>query len=479
MESISNVIAPIFWGVLLLSLLVFVHEGGHFLAARACGVRVTEFFLGLPCRFSVYHASRRIGTRFGVTPLLLGGYAAICGMDPEESPHAADVLDFVHRRGTASVAQIASELSITEEEALDTCAFLLNWGSLAPVYDASKGEGPRSKFYPSSYAAMPRDAVGNTVFDGRAFDRAHATAEGEPWIAPDGAEAFLASERSHTYIGKGFWKRAFMLVAGIAVNLVSGVMLFVFAYSVIGFQAPLDSNLLGSVATGSPAAAAGISEGDRILSVEGDAVATWTEITSSLNTAREAGTDPIELTVWTPDADAPAAPEGDAADDMTSYLADHGSTREVALSPADDGMIGIGVSYHTVRVDPVASARLSLDFLVSTAQSVAKLLIPQHTMEVLDNSTSVVGISVMSAEAAQDGAGTFLSLAALISFSLGFMNLLPIPPLDGGKLLIEVIQAVTRREVPVKVQLILSYIGIALFGFLFLYMLRGDILRLF
>lgn len=479
MESISNVIAPIFWGVLLLSLLVFVHEGGHFLAARACGVRVTEFFLGLPCRFNVYHASRRIGTRFGLTPLLLGGYAAICGMDPEESPHAAAVLDFVHRRGTASVAQIASELSITEEEALDTCAFLLNWGSLAPVYDASKGEGPRSKFYPSSYAAMPRDAAGNTVFDGRAFDRAHATAEGEPWIAPDGAEAFLASERSHTYIGKGFWKRAFMLIAGIAVNLISGVLLFVIAYSVIGFQAPLDSNLLGSVATGSPAAAAGISEGDRILSVDGDAVTTWTEITSSLNAAREAGSDPIELTVWTPDADAPQAPEGSASDDMASYLADHGSIREVALSTADDGMIGIGVSYHTVRVDPVASARLSFDFLVSTAQGVAKLLIPQHTMEVLDNSASVVGISVMSAEAAQDGAGTFLSLAALISFSLGFMNLLPIPPLDGGKLLIEIVQAVTRREVPVKVQLILSYIGIALFGFLFLYMLRGDILRLF
>ena len=355
----------------------------------------------------------------------------------------------------------------------------MNWGSLAPVYDASKGEGPRSKFYPSSYAAMPRDAAGNTVFDGRAFDRAHATAEGEPWIAPDGAEAFLASERSHTYIGKGFWKRAFMLIAGIAVNLISGVLLFVIAYSVIGFQAPLDSNLLGSVATGSPAAAAGISEGDRILSVDGDAVTTWTEITSSLNAAREAGSDPIELTVWTPDADAPQAPEGSASDDMASYLADHGSIREVALSTADDGMIGIGVSYHTVRVDPVASARLSFDFLVSTAQGVAKLLIPQHTMEVLDNSASVVGISVMSAEAAQDGAGTFLSLAALISFSLGFMNLLPIPPLDGGKLLIEIVQAVTRREVPVKVQLILSYIGIALFGFLFLYMLRGDILRLF
>lgn len=57
------------------------------------------------------------------------------------------------------------------------------------------------------------------------------------------------------------------------------------------------------------------------------------------------------------------------------------------------------------------------------------------------------------------------------------MNLLPIPPLDGGKLLIEAIQAVTRRKVPVKVQTVISMIGIGLFGLLFVYMLGSDILR--
>ena len=57
------------------------------------------------------------------------------------------------------------------------------------------------------------------------------------------------------------------------------------------------------------------------------------------------------------------------------------------------------------------------------------------------------------------------------------MNLLPIPPLDGGKLVIEVIQAVTRRELPLKVQTIVSYVGVALFLALFVYVLRNDILR--
>ena len=85
-----------------------------------------------------------------------------------------------------------------------------------------------------------------------------------------------------------------------------------------------------------------------------------------------------------------------------------------------------------------------------------RLLQPQHTMEILDQSSSIVGISVMSSQAAAAGPATFLTFAALISFSLGFMNLLPIPPLDGGKLVIEIIQKVAGRELPLKVQTIVS-----------------------
>ncbi len=59
------------------------------------------------------------------------------------------------------------------------------------------------------------------------------------------------------------------------------------------------------------------------------------------------------------------------------------------------------------------------------------------------------------------------------------MNLLPIPPLDGGKLVIEAIQAVTRRKVPIKVQTAISMVGIGLFGLLFIYMLGSDIVRFF
>lgn len=148
MDTVLSVLSSVFWGLLMLSVLVFLHEGGHFLAARACGVRVTEFFLGLPCRFDIHYTSRRIGTKFGVTPLLLGGYAAICGMDPTDVSCADRVLAAIYRLGRVTVADLAVELELSEEDVLEACALLLGWGSIAPWYE--EGEKPSPSYYPSS-----------------------------------------------------------------------------------------------------------------------------------------------------------------------------------------------------------------------------------------------------------------------------------------------------------------------------------------
>lgn len=451
MEAISEIIAPIFWGVLLLSVLVFVHEGGHFLAARACGVRVTELFLGMPCRFNVHFSSKRIGTKFGVTPLLIGGYAAICGMDPQTVPCAPAVLAAVHRHGTVSVSDLARELELDPDDVLDACAFLLGWGSIASVYEDESKQS--SKYYPMTYASMPRDAAGNTVYDGKAFDRTHATKQGDAWVPPMGDDEFYRCERSHTYLGKGFWKRALMLVAGIIVNILTGFILMVGVYSIVGIQSVDNVNTIGAVEAGSPAASAGLKAGDAILMVDGESTATWEEVYNALQESGEDGA--VDLTV-----------EHD------------GSQRQMTIELSDQGTLGISASVRTVRLNPLDSMRVGAMYIVQTAQGVIRMLTPQHTVEMLNNSASIVGISVLSAQAAQAGAGTFLSFAALISFSLGFMNLLPIPPLDGGKLLIEIVQAVSRRQVPIKVQAAFSWLGIILFGLLFVYMLRVDILRL-
>ena len=84
----------------------------------------------------------------------------------------------------------------------------------------------------------------------------------------------------------------------------------------------------------------------------------------------------------------------------------------------------------------------------------------------------------MASRAAESGIANLVMIIAMISMSLGFMNLLPIPPLDGGKILIEIVQIIIRRPLSVKVQNILTYIGLAFFLFIFVVALKNDIFRL-
>lgn len=125
---------------------------------------------------------------------------------------------------------------------------LLGWGSIAPWYE--EGEKPSPSYYPTKYQTLPRDTAGYTTFDGRRFDREHSTAEGDVWELPCGEAEFLAQERSHTYLGQGFLKRAFMLLAGIIVNILTGFLLLMSIYSIAGVTVPMDTNVIGQVDEG-------------------------------------------------------------------------------------------------------------------------------------------------------------------------------------------------------------------------------------
>ena len=85
----------------------------------------------------------------------------------------------------------------------------------------------------------------------------------------------------------------------------------------------------------------------------------------------------------------------------------------------------------------------------------------------------------MAGQAARSGPGSLAFLAAIVSLSLSIMNMLPIPPLDGGKILIEVVQVVLRRPLSMRAQNAISMAGIALFLLLFVVVVRQDIVRLF
>ena len=89
-----------------------------------------------------------------------------------------------------------------------------------------------------------------------------------------------------------------------------------------------------------------------------------------------------------------------------------------------------------------------------------------------------MGISAAASQAAAAGPLDLVLFLAMVSMSLGVMNLLPIPPLDGGKIVIEIIQLVIRRPLSRRVQNAVSYIGLAFFLFIFVFALRNDLVRI-
>lgn len=458
MQAAWGFLSAVFWGVLLLSVLVFVHEGGHYLAARAFGVRVTEFFLGLPCRARLSFKSKKVGTEIGVTPLLLGGYNRISGMEPATDELLAPCLAAVMREGRVAVADAAAELGCDEERIYGLMATLVDWGSIRAYYDAELGEMPSQKTWPAAFETLARDGRGLTEYDrGHDFSLPGSTAAGEPCDLGLSAEDLLARERSHTYLGCGFIKRVAMLVAGPAVNVLLAFFLVVGVLMVQGVSAIDPSPVLGAVEEGSIAESAGIRAGDRVVCVGEEQTPTWADVVTKLR-ARLAGGSDFTMTVERDGRDVPLLvdlPEGQQTDAI--------------------GVHATVVTYHPTLAEASAAA---VGYAGQVASFAARLIMPQHTMEVLDQSSSVVGIAAMASEAASSGVWDFLNIAAALSMSLGFMNLLPIPPLDGGKILVELIQLALRRELSLKVQNAISYVGLAFFLFVFVFVLRNDILRL-
>lgn len=135
-----------------------------------------------------------------------------------------------------------------------------------------------------------------------------------------------------------------------------------------------------------------------------------------------------------------------------------------------------GVISH-ITMNPLQAIQFGFMYIWAVIQAVVKLFNPVTMGETIQNSTSLIGIAVISKSAAEQGICAFLEFMAMISVSLGIMNLLPIPPLDGGKFVIEIYQRIFRRNVSEKVVTAMSLIGLLLFLTLFVVMMNQDIQR--
>ncbi|MBW6468343.1 MAG: M50 family metallopeptidase [Coriobacteriia bacterium] len=416
-----DAITTILWGVLTFSILVVLHEGGHFLAARAFGVKVHEFMVGLPGP-AIRFRSKRSGTMFGVTAIPLGGYVRIAGMEPgAEDELLGPALKAATLAGRTDANRLAAEIGVEVEHASRLLATLADWGALAPATDDE-----------ISYLATLE-----------ADEHTDAT-------------ALLNTARSVTYRALSKPKRITVLSMGVLANLLTALLVFTVVLGVWGYYT--QSLTLYDVQPGSGAEQAGLAAGDRITSIGGAAVEDWMTLTQEIS-AREPG-ETVEV--------------GFVRNDQSERV-------PVTIGESDSGAPVLGVVSDVEHVNPsigeaaVESVRLTgMVFM-----AIGRFFSPDTFQESVEGARSIVGITVEVAEAARMGPLNYAWIVALLSLSLGVMNILPIPPLDGGKVALELVEAVARRPLSRRFSLGLSLSGAILLFSLIGYLMYADVVRYF
>lgn len=418
----------IFWigAVFGLGILILVHELGHFLAARAGGIRVRTFSIGFgPKIFRI----RRGETEYALSAIPFGGYVHMAGEVDENEPGGFLSRSPWVRLGVVLAGPIANLL----------LGFLLYWGAYSLIGLSELPGNTVGKVTPASWAAQaglqPGDAI--LAVNGAPF---------QGWSAF--TEFFLHATREDSLLSVTVLRGKDTLHLQAPVTGISD----------LGIHPALPP-VIARVVKGKPADLAGLRPGDRILAVNGHPIRWWHEMGDFVLSSPGI---PLELLVL-------------RGDDTLSVT--------VVPEPMPDdptkGFLGVVAPTRTRRLPLLEGARMAWVRSVRAAGQVVGGMVKLVRREV---STKDVGGPVMIGkvigESAEVGLFPFLSLLALISINLGLLNLLPLPVLDGGHVVFLLLEIAVRRRLPLRVQAAIHTAGIAVLLLLMLYLTVQDIRRI-
>ena len=449
--------------LVLLLVLIFVHELGHFLAAKLVGVRVETFSLGFPPKAW----SRTIGeTEYQLAWLPLGGYVKLFGFDSASSeviPPELEHRSYTHQKPWAKIF-----ISLAGPAFNILFAALLFWGliwasgikHLPPVLGPVVPESP-------AYEAGLRPG-----------DRLLAVA-GQPVLYFDALETALGAGRGaplELLIGRDGHPDRTVILTPVPREIrdLFGEMLTVYE---VGLS-PRHKPVVERTSAGSPAAAAGLSAGDLIVAIDGRPTPDWEDVLEAVqgprdqrgSTIRPAHIKPLTITV---DRD------GQTLDLLITPKINTGLNQdgEVTYTP----MVGME-SRLEVLVEPVGFLRAgglavleTVNMVGLIVKSVQKLITGQVSAKTLGGP---ILIAEVTGDRAKAGWESFLNLAAFIRVNLGILNLLPIPILDGGQIVFSLIEALRRRSLSHRFREAAQWVGLICLGLLMILVFYNDIDRL-
>lgn len=410
-------LAALFWGVITFSFLVVIHEGGHFMAARLFGVKVHEFMVGLPGPALRFRGKK---TTYGITAVPLGGYVRIAGMEPgPEDPLLGPVLVWLARSPDLGADSLSTQMGVSLDQMDAALATLVDWDAIV-----SDEEG----LYRSRFSLEQAD------------DEA----------------ALLDAARSVTYRGLSPIKRIIVLSMGVVLNLATAVLVFTVVLSAFGYHR--DTGRIGVVGEGSAAATAGILTGDRITEVSGQATPDFSALVTAI--AGFAPGETVDITVR----------RGSSDLTLRAQLGENPETGNAQL--------GVRPEMEPIQPSPWEAFALSFSFIGLTFVAILGFFNPATFATSVSQSSSVIGAAVHTAEAVRSGPLDYAGIVAALSLSLGVINILPMPPLDGGKIALEIIEWVRGRPLSRAFSIGVSLSGAALLLALIAYLMFVDVSRI-
>ena len=254
---------------------------------------------------------------------------------------------------------------------------------------------------------------------------------------------------------KPAWQRFIVISAGAVFNFLLAIVIFFIVFAVSGAPSPSSEAVIGRINQNGPAAAAHLEINDRITSINGHVISQWSDISPALVGTEKRG---VPVTIER-----------------------NGEQFETTLISADNGqgraIIGITPVTNLTKY-PIPEADVKA--VTYTGAIVYQMVAGVWGMIVGTESAQLagpVGVAQMAGEVAQIGFVYLLQFTAVLSINLGVINLLPLPVLDGGHLIIILIESITRRKLPPKALQYIQLAGVALLLAIFLYTTFLDISR--
>ena len=412
--------------IIVFGILVIVHEFGHLYFAKKSGILVREFSIGMgPKIFS--HIDKE-GTAYTIRILPLGGYVRMAGWGDDTT----EIKTGTPASLTLNQDGLVTRINLSQKQ-LDNTALPMN----VTAYDLED----------------KLEITGLVLDEIKTYSVDHDATI----VEEDGTEIRIAP-LDVQYQNATVWRRLITNFAGPLNNFILGTIVFILLVFMQGGVPDNSTNVI-QVTDGGAMQTAGVKDGDKVLAVGKYKVSNWSELTEAV----------AKSTKGIPKGDTIPVTVKDAS----------GKTKTLDIKPVKNHgsyLIGVSSALKTGFWDKITggfqmswqSAMLILNALKGIVSNFS-----------LDKLGGPVAMYQASSQAASYGLPSVINLLAVLSIDLGIVNLIPIPALDGGKILMNLIEIVRRKPLKQETETYVTLVGVVIMIILMIAVTWNDIMRVF